>query len=182
MWFSVGTIPSSSSLDTFDNLTNITMRNLFLLSTTLVLVVFSATTTQAKPNKNNDNFLGPIISFIDGQAIAGIGGKFRITDNVSVRPSYNFANLSGSGVSVGGGSATYEFDVQDTSFRAFAGAGVNFYSISTGGKPESSMAPFAQIGIDLQADENISITADVKIPVGAAPLGTVLSVGGGYRF
>jgi hypothetical protein len=158
------------------------MKNLLLLGTTLVLLLCSTSAVRAESDKN-DSFLGPIVTFVNGQTSVGIGGKLRITDNVAVRPGYSFANLSGSGVTVAGGSATYEFDLKNSAFTPFVGAGVNFYNSNTGGKPESSMAPFAQVGVDMRASDNIAITADVKVPVTSdAPLGTVVSVGGGYRF
>lgn len=159
------------------------MKIFLLLSTSLVLVAWSANSAQAESDKRNDNFLGPIVTFVNGQTSVGIGGKLHITDSVAVRPSYSFADLSGSGVTVGGGSATYEFDLKDSPFTPFAGAGVNFYNTNMGGKPESSIAPFAQIGVDMRATDSIAITADVKVPItSGAPLGTVVSVGGGYRF
>ena len=113
----------------------------------------------------------------------GIGGKLHITNNIAVRPSYSFANLSGSGVTVAGGSATYEFEVKDSSLMPFVGFGVNSYNSNNGGQPESLIAPFVQIGLDIAATEGIAITADIKVPItSGTPLGTILSVGGGYRF
>jgi hypothetical protein len=158
------------------------MKNLFLLSLPLALIAWSAGSAQAEPDKK-DSFLGPIITLVNGQAAVGIGGKLHITNNIAVRPSYSFANLSGSGVTVAGGSATYEFDIKDSSFAPFAGIGVNSYNSNNGGIPETSIAPFVQIGVDIAATDGIAITADVKVPItSGAPLGAVLSVGGGYRF
>jgi hypothetical protein len=158
------------------------MKILLLLGSPVVLIAWSAPAAQAESDKN-DSFLGPIVTFVNGQTGVGIGGKLHITDSVAMRPAYSFTNLSGSGITVGGGSATYEFDLKDSPFTPFAGAGVNFYNSNVGGKPESSIAPFAQIGVDMRATESIAITADVKVPISSgAPLGTVLSIGGGYRF
>jgi hypothetical protein len=158
------------------------MKSLFLLGIPLVIITSSAGSAQAEPDKK-DSFLGPIITLINGQTSVGIGGKLHITNSIAVRPSYSFANLSGSGVTVVGGSATYELDVKDSAFTPFAGIGVNSYSSTNGGESETSIAPFVQIGVDLAATDGIAITADVKVPItSGAPLGTVLSVGGGYRF
>lgn len=158
------------------------MKSLFYLVIPLALITGPAGSAQAEPDKK-DSFLGPIITLINGQTTVGIGGKLHITNNIAVRPSYSFANLSGSGVTVVGGSATYEFDVKDSSLTPFAGFGVNSYNSNNGGQPESSIAPFIQIGLDITATEGIAITADVKVPItSGTPLGAILSVGGGYRF
>jgi outer membrane protein W len=158
------------------------MKSLLLVGSTLAVIYWSASAAQAEPSKN-DSFIGPIVTFVNGQATVGIGGKLHITNNVAVRPSYSFANLSGSGVTVAGGSATYELDMQNSPFKPFAGLGVNSYNSDNGGKPETSIAPFVQLGIDIVATDSIAITADVKVPItSGAPLGTVMSIGGGYRF
>jgi opacity protein-like surface antigen len=158
------------------------MKSLFLLVVPLAVIAWSAGSAQAEPDKK-DSFLGPIVTLVNGQTSVGIGGKLHITNSIAVRPSYSFANLSGSGVTVAGGSATYEFDVKDSALTPFAGVGVNSYNSDNGGKPETSIAPFVQIGIDIAATDGIAITADVKVPItSGAPLGTVLSIGGGYRF
>jgi hypothetical protein len=158
------------------------MNNLFLLGILSASTFWYANVAQAEPNKN-DSFFGPIITFVNGQTTVGIGGKLHITNDIAVRPSYSFANLSGSGVTVAGGSATYEFDVVNSPFTPFAGIGVNSYSYNNDGRPESSIVPFAQMGLDIIATNGLAITADVKVPITSnAPLGTVVSIGGGYRF
>jgi hypothetical protein len=161
------------------------MKNHFLLGIPLALTFWSASAAQAESDKSdkNDSFFGPIVTFVNGQTSVGIGGKLHITNSVAVRPSYSFANLSGSGVTVAGGSATYEFDIKNSPFTPFAGVGVNSYSSNNGGQPETSIAPFVQVGLDVTANDSIALTADVKIPItSGVPLGTVVSVGGGYRF
>ncbi len=158
------------------------MKSLYWLGIPLILISWSAKSAQAESDKN-DSFLGPIVTFVNGQTTVGIGGKLHITDSIAVRPSYSFANLSGSGVTVAGGSATYEFDIKNSPFTPFAGIGVNTYNSNNGGRPETSIAPFAQIGVDISANNSIAITADIKVPITSdAPLGAVMSIGGGYRF
>jgi hypothetical protein len=158
------------------------MKSLFLLGIPIALIAWSARSAQAESDKK-DSFLGPIITLVNGQTTVGIGGKLHITNSIAVRPSYSFANLSGSGVTVAGGSATYEFDLKGSNLIPFAGVGVNSYNSNNGGKPETSIAPFVQVGIDIAATDGIAITADIKIPItNDAPLGAVLSIGGGYRF
>jgi outer membrane protein W len=157
------------------------MKILIVFGTTVLLMSLCTSAAQAESDK--DNFLGPIVTFVNGQTSVGIGGKLHITDNIAVRPSYSFANLSGSGVTVAGGSATYEFNAPGSSVTPFVGAGLNIYNVNTGGAPGSSMAPFAQAGVDVKTSDNLALTVDVKVPVtNDAPLGTVVSVGGGYRF
>jgi hypothetical protein len=179
----MGTIQiSTQSAYPRTHLSTIFMKSLFWLGIPLALISWSARAAQAESDKN-DSFLGPIVTLINGQTSVGIGGKLHITNSIAVRPSYSFANLSGSGVTVAGGSATYEFDIKNSPFAPFAGVGVNSYNSDNGGKPETSIAPFAQIGVDIAANDSIAITADVKVPItSGTPLGTVLSIGGGYRF
>ena len=124
------------------------MKSLFWLGIPLAFIFLSASTAQAESDKN-DSFLGPIVTVINGQTSVGIGGKLHITDNIAVRSSYSFINLSGSGVTIAGGSATYEFDLKNSAFTPFVGVGVNSYNSGNGGRPESSIAPFAQIGVDI---------------------------------
>ncbi len=158
------------------------MKSFFLLGIPVALIFLSARAAQAESDKN-DSFLGPIVTFVNGQTAVGIGGKLHITNSIAVRPSYSFANLSGSGVTVAGGSATYELDIKNSPFTPFAGVGVNSYNSNNGGRPETSIAPFVQVGVDIAANDGIAVTADVKIPItSGAPLGTVVSIGGGYRF
>ena len=158
------------------------MKSLFWLGIPLALISLSASAAQAESDKN-DSFLGPIVTVINGQTTVGIGGKLHITDSIAVRPSYSFINLSGSGVTIVGGSATYEFDLKNSAFTPFVGVGVNSYNSDNAGKPETSIAPFAQVGVDVAVDNSIAITADVKVPItSGAPLGAVMSIGGGYRF
>jgi hypothetical protein len=140
-------------------------------------------TAASASEPTTDNFIGPTVTFGSGQTIVGVGGKFKITDQISVRPSYSFANLAGAGVTVAGGSATYELDVQNPQVQPFVGIGVNVYTVNTGNTSSSSTAAFAQAGVDLKMGQSLAVTADVKVPLdAAAPLGTVVSIGGGYRF
>lgn len=162
-----------------------TTRNIVLGSVfaTFATVVLLSSAAQASEPPANENFVGPTITFGNGQSIVGIGGKFKVADQISLRPSYNFANLSGTGVTVVGGSATYEFEIPGSGIQPFAGAGVNFYNVNTTSQNTSSSAGFVQAGVDIRAGESLAVTGDVKVPLGSsAPLGTVVSFGGGYRF
>lgn len=160
-----------------------TIKNLPLLISLSLTLINGCLATVANAGEPNDNFIGPTVTFGNGQSIVGIGGKFKIADQVSVRPSYSFANLAGAGVTVAGGSATYEIDVQNPQVQPFVGVGVNVYTVNTGSTTSSSTTPFAQAGIDMLAGQGLALTGDVKVPMNSsAPLGTVLSVGGGYRF
>lgn len=141
------------------------------------------TVAQANPQEKK-NYIGPAIVFGSGQSILGVEGRFYLTNNISLRPAYSFANLSGTGVTVFGGSATYEFNLDDSQALPFVGLGMNFYHIDLGvAAPTSSSSGFAQVGMDLLVDKNIAITSDVKVPFSSnAVLGTILSIGAGYRF
>jgi hypothetical protein len=148
------------------------------LLTALALLVGFAQSAQA-----DENYIGPTVTFGGGQTIVGIGGKFKVTDNLSLRPSYSFANLAGSGVTVAGGSATYEIDLHNPQVQPFVGVGVNFYTMTSTSTVKSSTNAFVQAGVDLSANQTIAITGDVKVPLDStAPLGTVVTFGGGYRF
>lgn len=141
-----------------------------------------SSTAQADP-KNKKNYIGPAITFGNGQSIFGVEGRLNLTENIAVRPSYSFANLSGAGVTVFGGSATYEFNLDDSPITPFVGLGMNFYTVNVGAQTGSSSTGFAQVGMDLSVDRNIAVTSDIKVPFdGNSVLGTVVSVGAGYRF
>jgi hypothetical protein len=134
-------------------------------------------------DRNNDNYIGPTVTFGGGQTIVGVSGKFKITEQISVRPSYSFANLAGAGVTVAGGSATYEIDMQNPQVQPFVGVGLNVYTVNVGSTSNSTTAAFVQAGVDLNLNQSLAVTSDVKVPLdSSAPLGTVVSVGGGYRF
>jgi OmpW family len=151
-----------------------------MLLTALAFSIGLAQSAQAEPN---GNYIGPTVTFGGGETIVGIGGKFKVTDNLSLRPSYSFANLAGSGVTVAGGSATYEIDLHNPQVQPFVGVGVNFYTMNSTSIVKSSTTAFVQAGVDLSANQSIAITGDVKVPIDStAPLGTVVTFGGGYRF
>jgi opacity protein-like surface antigen len=157
------------------------VQRLLVLVSIVLLPGWMASSASAEPS--NENYIGPTVTFGGGQTIVGIGGKFKITDNLSLRPSYSFANLAGAGVTVVGGSATYDMDLHSDQVQPFVGVGVNFYTVNNTSQVNSSTAAFAQAGIDLKASSSVAITGDVKVPLAAnAPLGTVVTFGGGYRF
>jgi hypothetical protein len=154
---------------------------LFFFSVAFLNGCWATAASASEPT--NDNFIGPTVTFGSGQTIVGVGGKFKISDQISVRPSYSFANLAGAGVTVAGGSATYEIDAQNPQVQPFVGVGVNVYTVNTGNTSSSTTAAFAQAGVDVNIGQSVAISGDVKVPLdSAAPLGTVVSVGGGYRF
>jgi hypothetical protein len=129
------------------------------------------------------NFVGPSLSIGNGQSILGIEGRINIMDKIAVRPSYSFANLAGAGVTVFGGSATYDLSSDNSQLTPFVGLGMNFYTVNVGGVTGTSNTGFAQAGVDINLDRGIALTGDIKVPFNASsPLGTVFSVGGGYRF
>ena len=67
--------------------------------------------------------------------------------------------------------------------QPFVGVGVNIYTVNTGNASSSSTSAFAQAGVDVKVSQGLAITGDVKVPIdSSAPLGTVVSFGGGYRF
>lgn len=134
--------------------------------------------------EGKENFIGPAITIGNGQSIFGIEGKFNLTDSIAVRPSYSFTNLSGAGVTVFGGSATYDLSKNNSQIMPFLGLGMNFYTINNvGGDKGFSSTGFAQAGVDINLNPGLAVTSDVKVPFDAnSVLGTVFSIGGGYRF
>jgi hypothetical protein len=152
---------------------------------TLTAALFAgcwAGTAQADTNYRK-NFIGPSLTIGNGQSILGIEGRINIMDRIAVRPSYNFANLAGAGVTVFGGSATYDLNNDNAQLTPFVGLGMNFYTVNMGGVTGTSNTGFAQAGVDINLDRGIALTGDIKVPFNASsPLGTVFSVGGGYRF
>ena len=149
---------------------------------TLIFCCCSPTIAQADGD-SKENFIGPAITIGNGQSILGIEGKFNLTDNIAVRPSYSFTNLSGAGVTVFGGSATYDLSKDNSQILPFVGLGVNFYTVNMGGVTGSSTTGFAQAGVDINLNPGMAVTGDIKVPFdGNSVLGTVFSIGGGYRF
>jgi hypothetical protein len=150
---------------------------------TVILLNGCLVTAASATEQTNDNFIGPTVTVGNGQTIVGVGGKFKLTDQISVRPSYSFANLAGAGVTVAGGSATYEIEMSNPQLQPFVGVGVNVYNVTTGNTSSSTTAAFAQAGVDVKMGQNLALTGDVKVPLDStAPLGTVVSIGGGYSF
>jgi hypothetical protein len=155
------------------------------ITITLTVVLFTGCwvgMAQADTN-NRKNFIGPSLSIGNGQSILGIEGRINIMDRIAVRPSYSFANLAGAGVTVFGGSATYDLNNDNAQLTPFLGLGMNFYTVNVGGVTGTSNTGFAQAGVDINLDRGLALTGDIKVPFNAnSPLGTVFSVGGGYRF
>ncbi len=142
---------------------------------------------QADPNRPRKirpkNFIGPALTIGNGQSIFGVGGRLNITDNIALRPAYHFTNLEGAGVTVFGGSATYDLNTDNPQIVPFVGVGMNFYTVTVGGVTTSSNTGFAQAGVDINLDRGLAVTGDLKVPFnGNSVLGTVFNIGGGYRF
>ncbi len=156
------------------------IRSIAVLLVATLLCFFSSTARAEGENK--DNFIGPAVTFGNGQSIVGVEGKFSITDNIAVRPSFSFANLAGAGVTVFGGSATYDLNTDNSQFIPFVGLGMNFYTVE-GKANSSSTTGFAQAGVDLNLNPGITVTGDLKVPFDSSSVfGTVFTIGGGYRF
>ncbi len=159
------------------------MKNIRSIAVLLVatLLCYFPSTVKAEGD-NRENFIGPAVTIGNGQSILGVEGKFSITDNIAVRPSFSFANLAGAGVTVFGGSATYDLNTDNSQFIPFVGLGVNIYTVE--GKANStSTTGFAQAGVDINLNPGLAVTGDLKVPFDSSSVfGTVLTIGGGYRF
>lgn len=121
-----------------------------------------------------ENYIGPTISFGNGETTLGINSKFGVAENLSLRPFVSFpSNRTQFGTSL-----TYDFDlVSRTPVTPFAGAGIVFNSSSG----VSDSTAFLQAGADFNVSQEFTINGSLNIPLRSGS-STFLTVGAGYRF
>jgi Outer membrane protein beta-barrel domain len=147
----------------------------------LVLLSAGGATAQEKTT-----YVGPSIGFSNGDTFYGVNAKFKISDNISVRPFVQFASRSFGPVSasltVAGASASYDFSLPSSDFNPYAGLG---YLSSTGSASYQGItysAPggsgiYFEVGTDYNISDIIALNANYKFRDGG-----YFSFGGAYRF
>ncbi len=129
----------------------------------------------ASAAEENSNYIGPTIGFTNGTTLYGVVSKFRIGDNVSVRPFIQFGNSSTSSATIYGGSVTYNFSIPQSGLVPYLGGGLA--AVNTTGTASGSGGLYFEAGVDYNASDNISVNANYK----TGKEGFV-NIGGGYRF
>ncbi|WP_373542172.1 outer membrane beta-barrel protein [Chamaesiphon sp.] len=131
------------------------------------------------------SYVGPSIGFSDGDTLYGVNAKFKVSDNISVRPFIQFANRSvgpvSASVTLYGASASYDFSLPSTDFSPYAGIG---YLAATGSASFQGITYSAtdsgiyfEVGTDYNISETIALNANYKFKDDG-----YFSFGGAYRF
>ncbi len=146
------------------------------------VVMFSGGSVSAQ---EKTSYVGPSIGFGSGNTVYGINAKFKVADDISVRPFIQFGNRSEGPVSASltlyGASATYDFNLPQSEFKPYAGVGFlgATASVSVPGASVSGTGSgiYLEVGSDYNISDTIALNANYKFRDGG-----YLSVGGAYRF
>ncbi len=142
---------------------------------------------QAAPDSSSSkkNYVGPIIGFGNNITVYGVTSKFAVSDNISVRPFFQFGTgssgpVTGS-ISLFGATATYDFGFPQSEFSPYAGIGYLSGSV-TASVPGTTISGtgsgiYFEVGTDYNVSDSIVVNANYKFRDGG-----YLSIGGGYRF
>ncbi len=157
-----------------------TAMNKFLTALS-ISIALAATTLQA-PSKAiaggiGNNYIAPSVTFGGGTTDFGVDSKIGIADHVSLRPYVVFP----SGGAEFGSSLTYDWDLlqSPTSITPFIGLGLN---VETGGNNNTTTG-FAQLGADLNVNEQFALLGSVAIPFNSNNNNsTSVTLGAGLRF
>jgi opacity protein-like surface antigen len=160
------------------------------LSVGAIICSTTAVFAQAKPNS-----IGPTVTFGNGSSTFGVGGKFRLIENVfevkntvSLRP---FVRFPSEGVDVGAG-VTYDFDFPRYSqVTPYAGIGLgalngtvtstNFLGTTTGTQKVNEVTFYGQAGVEINASQDLSLSGNLQVPFNNK-FGTNFTFGANYRF
>ncbi len=136
------------------------------------------------------NYIGPSIN-IGGATTFGIGGKFGLSDNISIRPKLLFGN----GATLYGGAVTY--DLPSENLTPYAGVEFLFGNGRSQNVSFSASLLNLVIGADLNVGGNfiingqlsqnlsnsVSATDGVNSASGSLPTGgTTIALGAGFKF
>jgi hypothetical protein len=125
--------------------------------------------------EENSNYIGPSITFTGGTTLYGVTSKFRVVDNVSVRPFIQFSSSNNSSATVYGGTVTYDFSIPKSGLVPYLGGGL--LEVNTTGTASGRGGGYFEAGVDYNASDNISFNANYK--TGRDGL---VNIGAGYRF
>lgn len=133
-------------------------------------------------SSSKKNYVGPTISLGSGATLFGVNSKFGATDNISVRPFFQFASVDGASVSFYGASATYDFvSPQSTMFTPYAGLGYIGVTVSAGSFSGSGSGLYGEVGADYNASDSIVLNTSYRSILSAGG-GGYFSIGGGLKF
>jgi opacity protein-like surface antigen len=152
------------------------------LSVGATLFSNTAVLAQAKPNS-----IGPTVTFGNGSSTFGVGGKFRLTENVfevknavSLRP---FVRFPAEGVDVGAG-VTYDFDFpRYAQVTPYAGIGLGALNgtTTTTNQKVNEVTFYGQAGVEINASPDLSLSGNLQVPFNNK-FGTNFTFGANYRF
>jgi hypothetical protein len=147
-----------------------------LAATTVALPAKSQPTPPAVPGSS---YIGPSVSFGDGNTYLGIESKFPISSNISLRPAVRFPSA---GVSIGA-AATYDFTLSnDFRLIPFAGIGATVYTGTNNNNGTNVVASLVG-GADYLLTEQFALNGTVNIPLNSNNANpTNVAVGIAYRF
>lgn len=153
--------------------------NKLLTTLSICLTVAAATiqsSNQAIAGGIGNNYIAPSVTFGGGSTAFGVDSKIGIADHVSLRPYVVFP----SGGTEFGSSLTYDWDLRQSpvSITPFVGLGLN---VETGGVSNSTTG-FAQLGADLNVNEQFALLGSVAIPFSSNNASTSVTLGAGLRF
>jgi hypothetical protein len=129
------------------------------------LTVLTATfallsTHRVRASEEKVNYIGPSINFINDTTLYGVTSKFRVADNVSVRPFVQFANSGSGTLGLYGVGVSYDFNSSNSNLVPYLGAGY-VIAANTGNFIVKS-ADYIEIGAEYNATDNIEINANYK--------------------
>ena len=154
------------------------MKKLLFLPAILASLIAAITQspTAAMAGGIGNNYVGPAVTFGDGQSVFGINSKLGIADNFSLRPYILFP----AGGTQLGTSLTYDLDLRQspTPITPFVGLGVGFQT----GNSNTTTNGFAQVGADLNVNESFALLGSVAIPFNSNNASTSVTVGANLRF
>jgi hypothetical protein len=112
------------------------------------------TLPQSARSEYNDGYIGPSVSFGDGQTAIGINGKMRLGDSLSFRPYWIPSVRYGA-------SLTYDLrsGQPGNDIAPFAGFG---WGVNNDKNPNSS--GFVHAGLDVNLSEKFTLFTSVNIP------------------
>jgi hypothetical protein len=145
----------------------------FLALCTLLATIgaIDLTLPQAARAEYNDGYIGPSVSFGDGQTAIGINAKMRLGDNFSFRPYWVPSVRYGA-------SLTYDLRSGEpgAGIAPFVGFG---WGINNEKNPNSS--GFVHIGLDANLSEKFTLFTSVNIPT-SQQLNSSIVVGSSLKF
>jgi hypothetical protein len=129
------------------------------------------TLPQAARAEYNDGYIGPSVTFGDGQTAIGINAKMRLGDNFSFRPYWIPSVRYGA-------SLTYDFrsGQPGTGLAPFIGFG---WGVNNEKNPNSS--GFVHAGLDANLSEKFTLFTGVTIPT-RADFNSSITVGTSLKF